>query len=188
MSEATDARDAGLEKVDAPDAKPWMGLAYRALQRVACRQADLTTDDVWAELEAGGVEGPRERRALGPVMMRAASAGIIEATDMVSNSGRKAAHAGPKRIWRSNIEGGIAIELVEADPVTEIPMYAAMPTITPPYTAPKLTLSGIDLGSAPDRTVFVPVPMARGWPCGCHRLEGGAFDQKCIKHTFVTPE
>jgi hypothetical protein len=186
MSEATDARDAGLEKVNAPDAKHWMGLAYRALQRVACRMEHLTTDDVWAELEAGGIEGPRERRALGPVLMRAASAGIIEATNMVSNSGRKEAHAGPKRIWRSNIEGGAPPELVEAETVSEPPLFVVIEfPVTRGTTA--ITIGEYVAADEPTTTRFVPIPIARGWGCGCYRLEGGVWDKRCIKHTFVDP-
>jgi hypothetical protein len=76
--------------------------ADTAVQRVAGRQAFLTSDDVWAELR----EQPREPRVMGPIMMRAAKAGIITATNQWRQSESATNHGRPQRVWRSNLYRG----------------------------------------------------------------------------------
>ena len=79
----------------------WRIAAYAAVQRLARKQRDLTTDDVWdaipAEFET------HEPRALGPIMAMAARNGIIRKTGTWKETTRPAAHQRPVAVWASCI-------------------------------------------------------------------------------------
>ena len=79
----------------------WSAAAKWALVNVALEKAEFTTDDVW---RAGLVPCPNgTNRALGPVLMAAAKAGIIERTDRTRNTEIVTSHARPKRVWLSKL-------------------------------------------------------------------------------------
>jgi hypothetical protein len=59
-----------------------------------------TTDDLWHTLHERGIPGPREPRALGPVVINLYRAGLIEPTGRMVRSQRPVAHRNPKREWR----------------------------------------------------------------------------------------
>lgn len=79
----------------------WKTRAYLAVMRVAAKQVELTTDDVW-EMIPSGVE-THERRALGPIMVLAAKNGLIEKTGQWIETKREAAHQRPVALWRSKV-------------------------------------------------------------------------------------
>lgn len=91
------ARDEAMEAVDNP---PWRVFAERALLAVMRRQADVTSDDVWAELDGMGIPRPTEPRAMGPVMMAAVRDGSLIPTGVRTGRNPKA-HARPIRVYRS---------------------------------------------------------------------------------------
>jgi hypothetical protein len=59
----------------------------------------MTTDDLWREIGARKLTPPREGRALGPVMRRAAGAGWLKRTDAWQPSERAACHGRDIRVW-----------------------------------------------------------------------------------------
>lgn len=95
------ARDEALVRVDRNADSRWKDHVDRTIRRLASTRAEITTDDVWQALADAGVEPPREPRALGSAMKRAAAAGEIAATDRIVQSARPACHARPVRVWRS---------------------------------------------------------------------------------------
>jgi hypothetical protein len=96
------ARDAAVERVEAHAEPDFMESALAAAYGVARQQAQFTTDDVWYRL---GVDAPQahERRAMGPVMMRARALGYVRPTSGIEQSAMVACHGRPKRVWQSLI-------------------------------------------------------------------------------------
>lgn len=103
MRAARAARDDAVERVDTHAEVEWKAAAAEAIEYVARRRPELTTDAVWYLLDHAGIAEPHERRALGPRMQAAARAGWIEPTDRRRNSIRAACHTRELRIWRSLI-------------------------------------------------------------------------------------
>jgi hypothetical protein len=100
-------RDGALERVDGGAPPDWKHVADKTLARLVLNLDEVTADDLWAALQAEGVGMPHEPRALGPVFLRAAKAGLIVRTSMVRESVRPATHRNPKRVWRSTRTGGL---------------------------------------------------------------------------------
>lgn len=94
-----------MQRAEEHAQEEWKEDAARALRIVAARQDEITTDDVWAELDAMAGK-THERRAMGPVMVQAAKDGLIRASDpeRYRKSDRPVCHRGPKRIWE--VRGG----------------------------------------------------------------------------------
>lgn len=90
----------------------WKPLVYACVVAVARRKAELTSDDVLAELDA--INAIRKElnqplyethnlRAIGPAMQQAAKNGIIEATDQMVRSDRAGKHGNNHRVWSSKV-------------------------------------------------------------------------------------
>lgn len=99
LAAAQAARDSAVADVEVP-AAPWVAIAREALRAVAERQATLTSDDVWQELERRGVPPPAEGRAMGPVMVRARKEGLIVPMGYTQGTNPKH-HADVMRVYRS---------------------------------------------------------------------------------------
>jgi hypothetical protein len=97
MGDAEKARDAAIDQVDKHMSPLWRAAAEAALMNVARRYKYFTTDHVWDELNE---YYPRERRALGPIMLGAT---FILRTEMTQTSNRVVNHCRPLRIWESLI-------------------------------------------------------------------------------------
>lgn len=95
---ALDAKHEAMERVEEHADDEWKDAAYKAVLLAANVYENFTSDDVM-ELIPPEVE-THEHRALGPVMLRAAKAGLIVKTGMVRNSDRRSRHAAPLTIWR----------------------------------------------------------------------------------------
>ncbi len=91
------ARDAALTAVETAAPDPWRASAFGAVIYLARTRPEFCTDDVWAVLEQRGIDGPREPRALGPVMMRAIRLGLIVDTGRMTPSKRR--HATKITVW-----------------------------------------------------------------------------------------
>lgn len=98
--EARRQRDAALERVEDHAGEEWKDAALRAVEAAAHARREFIVDEVWRFLPAT-VPGPREGRAMGPVMLRARRAGLIRATEMFRPSERVTSHMVPRRVWRS---------------------------------------------------------------------------------------
>jgi hypothetical protein len=106
-----EARDAAIERVEAHADDDWKAAALAAVELAARTRETFTGDDVWNM----GLPKPREARALGPVMLGAARAGLITRTDEVRDSTQPGCHRGLVRVWRSNVyePGSVAALLAD---------------------------------------------------------------------------
>ncbi|MFD6970578.1 hypothetical protein [Streptomyces sp. NPDC059949] len=76
LTAAASKRDAAIAQVDANADSAWKSYALGFIAELSGRLDQFTTDDLW---DAGLIK-PREPRALGPVMRRAAKRGLIATT------------------------------------------------------------------------------------------------------------
>jgi hypothetical protein len=97
LEDALAARDEAIQRVDEHADPDWKDHAYDLVVRTAGELYEFTQDDVWDR----GLQPTRENRALGPVFLRAARAGVCEKTDRVRPSARS--HGSGKPVWRSLI-------------------------------------------------------------------------------------
>lgn len=79
----------------------WRDLARQAIERVANRNLEFTSDDVWAELTKLGAKGSFDNRALGGIIRAAAASGVCRATNRVRPTTRPESHRRPIAIWTS---------------------------------------------------------------------------------------
>jgi hypothetical protein len=91
-------RDAALAQVEANADESWLADAYDALVAYLKGHEEFFVDDWW---QRTGFREPREARALGPVVMRAARAGLMEKTGNFRKSIRS--NMTEKPVWRSLI-------------------------------------------------------------------------------------
>jgi hypothetical protein len=98
FAQARVARGAALEKVEENADERWREDALEAVRRTCVASATFISDDVWS---VGELDGTREDRALGPVMLRAARLGWCRKTDRTRPSVRS--HLSGKPVWESLI-------------------------------------------------------------------------------------
>jgi hypothetical protein len=92
----------GMRQADANADPRWRHLFDACVLAAARRKAEITSDDVLAELEA--LPRPPETHnlaAIGPAMVRAASMGLLARTDRVKRSERPEKHGNRQNIWQS---------------------------------------------------------------------------------------
>ncbi len=97
MSTKEEAMQQAFDNAD----NSWKTAAYATVVRVATRQRDLTTDDVWEAIPENFQT--HEPRALGPIMVLAARNRIIRKTGTWVETARAAAHQRPVAVWGSCI-------------------------------------------------------------------------------------
>jgi hypothetical protein len=95
ISEATAQRDAAIAQVDANADDEWKRYALGFIAEMSADMDEFTTDDLW---DAGLIK-PREPRALGPVMRRAAKRGLIATTGEFRKSRYR--NCAPLPVWAS---------------------------------------------------------------------------------------
>jgi hypothetical protein len=89
-------RDAAIAQVDAHADDEWKRYALGFIAELSGQMAEFTTDDLW---DAGLIK-PREPRALGPVMRRAAKRGLIATTGEFRSSRYR--NCAPLPVWSAN--------------------------------------------------------------------------------------
>jgi hypothetical protein len=90
-----------LRSVEENASDQWNAHALAAVRSAAMRHDELTVDDVWPFI----TEEVHDSRALGPVMLRASKAGIIDRVrGAFRTSDRPETHARPLALWRSLIQ------------------------------------------------------------------------------------
>lgn len=94
-------RDRDMERVERAAREAWKASIRNLLVAMVYAYPDFTSDEVWFDAEDLGVRGPREPRAMGPMMTWASKAGLITWTEQTRNSTRPVSHSRPKRVWRS---------------------------------------------------------------------------------------
>ena len=95
------ARDEAIARARDHAPTDWYERALQAVQALARRLYEFTTDEVWAEVK----EHPPEPRALGAVMEEARRNGWITRTDRTRKSVRRDCHGRPVRLWQSRLFG-----------------------------------------------------------------------------------
>ena len=86
-----------LEQVERNAAPDWKAEAEQVIADLAARYEHFTTDYVWEHMTTA----THEPRAMGALMKRMASRGVIAATADWSISKRPECHGRPLRVWRS---------------------------------------------------------------------------------------
>lgn len=83
----------------------WEEASADCIKQVATQKRRFTGDDVMNLLEERGFS-TGDSRALGPAMVRAAKAGLMEKTETFQASTRRSQHGSPRRVWQSCIFAG----------------------------------------------------------------------------------
>lgn len=99
MTEGERLREEALARVKANTSKQWRDAALVTVRLIAHELDEFTTDDVWFVLD--GKYATHEPRAMGAIMLQAARARVIVATDRYVKSARPGCHARPIRVWKS---------------------------------------------------------------------------------------
>jgi len=99
--DAPSAKIIALHKVESHADPHWMASARAEVDAVAFLYDEFSTDAVWERLANHDVPEPREPRAMGAIMRKAALDGVIEATNRYEQSSREVNHQRPVMIWRS---------------------------------------------------------------------------------------
>ena len=95
------ARDVGMERAAATAANcDLMNAAFDVLWDLVQRQRFITSDDVWAGLNAEDIPAGNPT-VMGVVFKDAQRAGLIVPTGDFKTSARVSAHARPVRVWES---------------------------------------------------------------------------------------
>lgn len=104
-AEASRQTEAGVakakKKLQGIQGGGWRLGAIVALEAVARRQAELTGDDVWAEL---GEVDPRYGAQMGVVFRFAQGQGLIKSTGRFVESKRPSRHRSGIRVWASLVQ------------------------------------------------------------------------------------
>lgn len=95
LEDARVARDEAMQCVDDHAPVEWKETAWDWLVGYLQSHREFFPDDVWR----AGLEEPPNARALGPLVKRAAAAGLIVKTDRTRQ--RTRGHATPAVVWRS---------------------------------------------------------------------------------------
>ncbi len=105
-TKSTHARDRGMQTLFPTfECEATKGLIIL----VAKRQAELTSDDLWREMESAGVGVMFKPNVLGAAFRAAALNGHIQSTGRVEKSCRVSAHRRNVLVWRSLLfKGGRA--------------------------------------------------------------------------------
>lgn len=102
---AKEAKQEAIQRVEQNANPQFLAMCRVALEAVAREQEYFTTDPVWERYEQGSSHPfPHERRAIGPVMLRATKDGVItKAGDQHWNSTSARCHNRPKQVYQSLI-------------------------------------------------------------------------------------
>ena len=92
-------KEEAIDRVERGASELWKKTALKAVKWRAKKGVPFTTDEVWSDLEGAGVEPPREPRAMGAIMRKAVSEGIIVATDKTQISRKGTNNKRPVRVW-----------------------------------------------------------------------------------------
>lgn len=93
-------RDEALDKIAGNTDASWAAAAENSIRWLARSRPWFTTDDVWEHLSHTCTAQVHDNRAIGPVMRRMASDGVIAPTEHFVPSKRR--HASPIRCWKAN--------------------------------------------------------------------------------------
>lgn len=93
------ARDEAIGRADDHADTEWKRHAEQVIAWTARALGEFTTDDVWDRIGSGF--STHEPRALGALMKRLATRGVITPTERYRTSKRTECHNRPVRVWRA---------------------------------------------------------------------------------------
>lgn len=99
FTQAKSLRDDSLVKVEEHAPEDWKTRAWTALVEHLRRNEEFFAPDFW---RVSGLEKPREARALGALIMRAAKEGLIAKVGFRQSTDPRS-HLCPRAVWRSTI-------------------------------------------------------------------------------------
>ena len=102
--EAERQRDRAIDRVRESNGA-WIARALPIVRLIAEHVPEFTTDRLEYELHRRAIPSPRDKRAIGALMLRAQRARWIEKTDRVRPSVMPSNHRRPKTVWRSMLRG-----------------------------------------------------------------------------------
>jgi len=92
-------KNEAIDRVERNAPGDWKKIALKAVKWRAKKGVPFTTDEVWADLEGANVEPPKEPRAMGAIMRKAVSEGVIVSTDKTKISQKGTNNKRPVRVW-----------------------------------------------------------------------------------------
>lgn len=102
FAEAEASRDRGMARAAESSGDGWQSYAVGFIEDYARRSPTVFVDDLWE----AGLERPAQPKALGPAVLAASRAGLIEKTGEYRPS--RSSNMLPKPVWRSLIFDGRA--------------------------------------------------------------------------------
>ena len=99
--EAPSAKIVAIAKAEKNADPLWMRAAEYCIEQACLNRDEWTTDLIWEQLDHANVPAPREPRAMGAAIRKAAVSGLIEATGRYVQSTREVNHQRPIMVWRS---------------------------------------------------------------------------------------
>lgn len=100
LKAAREARDAGMSLAESGIAPEWRAAATAAVRKLCETRPTFICDDVWLELGERD-DTPKNARALGPILNRAAKDGWCRNTKTYVPSANRNCHANPRPVWGS---------------------------------------------------------------------------------------
>jgi hypothetical protein len=110
-AQARAARDAGMAAAEENASPGWGDAMYEFVVMVAQKMPNFTADDVFDLAESHGTlpQQTHDRRAFGPVMMKAARQKICRKANVAAVPSRRISlHASPRTVWNSIIYRGLS--------------------------------------------------------------------------------
>jgi len=105
FGEAQAAREEAIDRVEVAASEKWLQDAVAVIRRVCQKKASFIVDDIWA---TGLLRKPREPRAMGAALRRAAGLGYCQHGMSYLPSAQPKCHGNPRTVWVSFCYGGRA--------------------------------------------------------------------------------
>jgi len=96
------ARESAIKRVGDNAEHDWKDVAYESVLRTASELDSFIVDEVWKRMPKG--YSTHENRAMGAIIRKAVSDGVIAKTDQYRPSAKKSSHGAIRSVWRSLIK------------------------------------------------------------------------------------
>jgi len=93
------SREEGIKKVEEHADPDWKDIAYEAVLRTSRDLDSFIVDEVWKRMPRGF--STHENRAMGAVIRRAVSRGVISKTSEYRPSSKTSSHGAMRVVWKS---------------------------------------------------------------------------------------
>jgi len=104
-----ESKNEAIDRVEAAADDKWKSTALRAVRWRAKKGVNFTSDHIWADLDGVDIDPPKEPRAMGAIMRKAVSEGLIVATEKTVPSTKPSNHKRPVRVWSPITEVEITV-------------------------------------------------------------------------------